>query len=150
MRAYNATDFQSAMRGPDPRMVELAYLQERLGAAATLLAQSQPLVGTVLTERGSMEVLDAMAAFGIDTVVYRFGTSVVTDDGVACLVHHYPLPHARLEERQDWASHLAELPWVNLWDALRALAVARQIGARRTPYEPRGDDGDGGDGAHPS
>ena len=144
MRAYNATDFQSAMRGPDPRMVELAYLQERLGAAATLLAQSQPLVGTVLTERGSMEVLDAMAAFGIDTVVYRFGTSVVTDDGVACLVHHYPLPHARLEEHQDWASHLAAHAWVNLWDLVRALAVARQVGTHREDHGPFGD------GAHPS
>ena len=143
MKPYTAADFQSAMQGPDPRMAELAYLQERLGPAAELLAQSQPLAGTVFTEQGPMEVADAIAAFAVGTVVYRFGTWVVTEEGVACLVHHYPLVHARLAEQQDWASHLAEQPWVNLWDVLRALAVARQSGHRQH-HEPHGD------GAYPS
>jgi hypothetical protein len=144
MKPYTAADFQSAMQGHDPRREELAYLQERLGPAADLLVQSQPLLGTVLTEQGPMEVSEALAAFAVGTVVHRFGTWVVTEDGVACLVHHYPLTHARLNERQDWASHLAEQSWVNLWDALRALSVAQHTagrGQRGGPY---------GDAAHPS
>ena len=143
MKPYTAADFQSAMQGPDPRMEELAYLQARLGSAPELLPQSQPLAGTVLTEQGPMEVADAMAAFNVGTVVYRFGTWVVTEEGIACLVHHYPLPYARLAEQQDWARLLAAQSWVNLWDVLRALAVARQTG-HRTHHEPHGD------GAHPS
>ena len=90
-----------------------------------------------------MEVADAMAAFNVGTVVYRFGTWVVTEEGIACLVHHYPLTYARLAEQQDWARLLAAQSWVNLWDVLRALAVARQTG-HRTHHEPHGD------GAHPS
>ena len=144
MKRYTAADFQAAMHGPDPRMEELAYLQAWLGHSTSLLAQSQPLVGTVLTEQGPMEVADAIAAFDVGTVLYRFGTWVVTEDGVACLVHHYPLTHARLQEHQDWASLLAQHPWVNLWDALRALSVARHTGSRRQH------DGPHSDGAHPS
>lgn len=63
----------------------------------------------------------------VGTVIYRFGTWVVTDDGIACLVHHYPLTIVRLHEEQDWARHLAEQTWVNLWDFLRALAVASHV-----------------------
>ena len=144
MKPYTAADFQSDMHGPDPRMEELAYLEAGLGPAAGLLAQSQPLAGIVLTERGPMEVADAMAAFDVGTAVYRFGTWVVTEDGIACLVHHYPLTHARLQEQEDWASHLAEQTWANLWDALRALTVARQMGSGRQRHGPHGD------GAHPS
>lgn len=125
-------------------MAELTYLRARLGPAEELLAQSQPLEGTVFTEQGSMEVAAAMAAFDVRSVVYRFGTWVVTEDGIACLAHHYPLTQARLQERQDWASHLAEQPWVSLWDALRALAVAEHIRPHRQEHGPRGD------GAHPS
>jgi hypothetical protein len=144
MKPYTAADFQSAMQGPDPRREELIYLQERLGPAAGLLGQSQPLVGMVLTEQGPMEVSEALATFEVGTVVYRFGTWVVTEDGVACLVHHYPLTDARLRENQDWASHLAEQQWVNLWDALRALAVAQHAAGHGHYGGPYGDAG------HPS
>ena len=144
MKPYTATDFQSAMHGRDPRMEELAYLQARLGPAAELLAQNLPLAGTVLTEQGPMEVADAMAAFDVGNVVYRFGTWVVTKDGIACLAHHYPLTHERLQEHQNWASHLAEQAWVNLWDLVRALAVAAQMQSFRQERGPYGD------GAHPS
>ncbi len=143
MKPYTAADFQAAMQGPDPRMAELAYLRARLGPPAELLAQSLPPEGTILTEQGPMDVADAMAAFGVDHVIYRFGTWVVTGDGIACLVHHYPLTQARLREHQDWASHLAEHAWVNLWDLVRALAVAHELGSRRD------DPGPYGDGAHP-
>ena len=144
MKRYTAADFQSDMHGPDPRMEELVYLQARLGPASALLAQSEPLAGILFTEQGAMDVADAAAAFAVGTVVYRFGTWVVTRDGVACLVHHYPLTHARLQEHEDWARHLAEQPWVNLWDALRALVVVEQIGQHREQGGPYGDS------AHPS
>ena len=144
MKPFTAADFQSAMHGPDPRTEELAYLQARLGPAAGLLAQSQPLAGTVLTEQGPMGVAEAIATFDVGKVMYRFGTWVVTEEGVACLAHHFPLTYARLRENQDWASHLAEQSWVSLWDALRALAVAQQTEPRRQG------DGPYGDGAHPS
>ena len=144
MKPYTATDFQSAMQGPDPRMAELAYLQARLRNAAELLVQSQPLEGTVLTEQGPMDVVDAMVAFDVGTVVYRFGTWVVTEDGIACLVRHYPLTRERLQEHQNWASHLAEQTWVSLWDLVRALAVTGHIHSRRQEHGPYGD------GAHPS
>lgn len=144
MRPYSATDFQADMQGPNPRMEELAYLQERLGAASALITQSQPLTGMVLTEQGPMDVADAMVAFGVETAVFRFGTWVVTEDGIACLAHHYPLSHARLQEHQDWAGHLAEQPWVNLWDLLRALEVARHMGSHGQHHGPSGD------GSHPS
>lgn len=142
-RHYTAADFQSALYGPDPRVAELEYLHALVEPAETLLAQSQPLTGTVYTQHGPMEVAAAMAEFGVETVVYRFGTWVVTDDGVACLIHHYPLTRERLSEQQDWASHLAEQDWVNLWDVLRALAVARHIARRGQP------DGSSGDTSHP-
>ncbi len=144
MPPYTDADFQAAMQAPDPRTAELRYLQAHLDPATTLRAQSQSMEGTVFTEQGPMEVRAAIAAFGVGTVQYRFGTWVVTEDGVACLVHHYPLPWARLAEAQDWASHLAELPWVNLWDLLRALAVARQATTHHTRSGPHGE------GAHPS
>lgn len=144
MRSYTAGDFQSAMHGPDPRMEELAYLQVRLESASILIAQSQPFTGTVFTERGSMEVEEAIAAFDVGRVLYRFGTWVVTEDGIACIVHHYPLAIARLNEGEDWASHLAEQPWVNLWDLLRALKVAHELAAHPRQSGPQGD------GSHPS
>ena len=139
MKSYTSSDFQAAMRGPEPRMEELAYLQARLEPSAGLLAQSQPLTGTIFTEQGPMEVADAITAFEIGTVVYRFGTWVVTEDGIACLAHRYPLTHALLQEQQDWASHLAEQSWVNLWDLLRALAVVQHTGSRQEQHGPYGE-----------
>ncbi len=139
MKRYTAADFQSAMHGRDPRMEELAYLQARLEAATELLAQSQPLVGTVFTERGPMEVVEAIAAFDVGRVLHRFGTWVVTESGIACLVHHYPLATARLHEGEDWASLLAEQTWVNLWDLLRALRVAQEPVTHQQQRGPHGD-----------
>jgi hypothetical protein len=136
---YNAADFQSAMHGPEPRMVELAYLQGLLGPPEVLMAQGQPLVGTVYTTQGPMEVAEALSVFGVGKVVYRFGTWVVTDDGIACLVHNYPLTSTRLREQQDWARHLAEQDWANLWDFLRAFTVAAQIGSLTPSPGPVGD-----------
>lgn len=130
MKRYTASDFHEAMHGRAPRMEELDYLQARLEEASVLLVQAQPLTGTVYTEHGPMDVADALAAFEVGNVVYRFGTWVVTDDGIACLVHHYPLTIARLHEQQDWASHLAEQEWVILWDVLRALVVSSHLRAR--------------------
>ena len=144
MRPYGGADFQSAMHGQDPRMAELAYLQATLTDAGRLLEQSQPLVGTVFTEQGPMDVVDAMAAFAVDRVVYRFGTWVVTDDGIACLTRHYPLTRARLQEHENWASHLAEQSWANLWDLVRAMVVAEQSVWRTREQGPFGDE------AHPS
>lgn len=144
MKAYTATDFQTDMRGPDPRMIELAYLQAHLEPIDDLLAQSQPLAGTIFTEQGPLEVHQAIAAFGVAPVLYRFGTWAVTSDGVACLVRHYPLSHSQLHEQQDWASYLAEQGWVNLWDLLRTLKVAHHIAARRQQGGPHGQE------AHPS
>lgn len=144
MKTYTAADFQTDMRGPDPRMIELAYLQAHLDPIDDVLAQSQPLTGIVFTEQGSMEVLQAIAAFGVETVVYRFGTWAVTDAGVACLVRHYPLSHVQLQEQQDWVSYLAEQGWVNLWDLLRALKVAQYITSRRQQGGPQGQE------THPS
>lgn len=139
MKPYTAANFQAAMHGLEPRMEELAYLQARLEPANGLLAQAQPLTGTVFTDRGPMELPDALVAFDVGTVIYRFGTWVVTGDGIACLVHHYPLTTARLHEQQDWASHLAEQGWVNLWDFLRALAVASHVGKRGSNDDSHGD-----------
>lgn len=144
MKPYTAADFQSAMHGLEPRMEELAYLRARLEPSSVLIAQAQPLTGTVFTEQGRMQVTDALVVFSVAPVIYRFGTWAVTEDGVACLVHHYPLTHARLHEPQDWASHLAEQEWVNLWDFLRALVVAAHVGSRRQQEGPQGD------GAQPS
>lgn len=140
---YTAADFQSALHGPGSRMEELAYLQALLGPAEALLSQNQPMAGIVYTERGPMDVLDAMGVFGIDNVMYRFGTWVVTNDGVACLVHHYPLTRARLSEEQNWPSHLAEQSWVSLWDLLRALLVEQHVRSRTKHHETSGD------GTHP-
>jgi hypothetical protein len=144
MKRYDAAAFQSAMQGPDPRIAELNYLRSRLESAADVLPQSQPLTGTVFTERGPMEVEEALVTFEVGRVLYRFGTWVVTEDGIASLVHAYPLVHARLEEHQDWASLLAEQSWVNLWDLLRALLVVQHMGPHRKQT------GGHGDGAHPS
>ena len=141
---YTAADFQSALHGPEPRMEELAYLQALLGPAEALLLQSQSMTGIVYTEHGPLEVVEAAVVFGVDKVVYRFGTWVVTEDGVACLVHQYPLTRARLSEQQDWASHLAEQSWVNLWDLLRALVVERHVRSQTKHHESSGD------GPHPS
>ncbi len=124
-------------------MEELAYLQALLGSAEALLLQSQPLTGTVYTDQGAMDVAAALVAFDVERVVYRFGTWVVTEDGVACLVHHYPLTRARLSEPQDWASHLAEQSWVNLWDLQRALVVEQHLRSRTNHRGPSGD------GTHP-
>ena len=139
MKPYTAADFHTAMHGIEPRMEELAYLQARLASASVLLAQAQPLTGTVYTERGPMEIAEALVAFNVGTVTHRFGTWVVTEDGIACLVHHYPLTSARLHEQQDWASHLAEQSWVNLWDFLRALTVASNAKTREQQDGSRGD-----------
>jgi hypothetical protein len=84
------------------------------------------------------------AAVAVGPVRYRFGTWVVTDDGIACLVHRYPLSHARRAQAQDWPRHLPELPWVNVWDLLRAVAVVQAVG----PHPPR--PGPQGEAAHPS
>lgn len=138
MKSYTATDFQTDMRGPDPRMIELAYLQAHLEPIDDLLAQSQPLTGTVFTEQGPMEVVQAIAAFEVEAVVYRFGTWVVTGGGVACLIRHYPLSHVQLQEQQDWIGYLAEQGWVNLWDLLRALVAARHSASRREQGGPYG------------
>ncbi|HZG67442.1 MAG TPA: hypothetical protein VEZ12_11910 [Herpetosiphonaceae bacterium] len=140
MKPFGDAEFHTAMHRPAPRVAELAYLQACLGDAAQLLLQSQPLVGTVFTEQGPMEVTDAIAAFDVGTVVYRFGTWVVTDDGIACLTRHYPLTRARLKEHEDWAGHVAEQTWANLWDLVRALVVAQQSGARQQGSGPYGDD----------
>lgn len=139
MKPYTASDFQAAMQGLEPRMAELAYLQARLEPASVLLAQAQPLTGTVFTDRGPMDLSEALVAFEVGTVLYRFGTWVVTEDGIACLVHHYPLTLARLHEQQDWARHLAEQGWVSLWDVLRAMAVAAHVGKRAQDDGPQGD-----------
>lgn len=144
MKRYGDADFHAAMQRTDPRTAELGYLQACLRDAARLLEQSQPLIGTVLTERGPMEVVDAIAAFDVGTVRYRFGTWAVTEDGIACLVRHYPLTRSRLQENEDWAMHLAEQTWANLWDLVRALVVAEQSEPRRQDHGPYGDD------AHPS
>jgi hypothetical protein len=144
MKPYTTNDFQSAMSGLAPRIEELEYLQARLGPASELLAQHQPMAGVIYTERGPMDAADTVAAFSTGTVLYRFGTWVVTENGIACLTHHYPLTHARLQEHQDWASHLAEQTWVCLWDLLRALAVARMTGSSHHDHGPHGDS------AHPS
>ena len=144
MSSYTAGDFQSAMHGPDPRMEELGYLQAHMEPATALVAQSQPLNGIVFTERGQMEVAEAIAAFNVDRVLYRFGTWVVTENGIACLAHQFPLTTSRLHEGQDWARYLAEQPWVNLWDLLRALTVAHDLAARSSQRGPQGD------GSHPS
>lgn len=143
-KRYSAADFQSAMYGPEPRTAELLYLQAVVGPAEALLPQSQPLTGTIYTLNGPMDVAEALVAFGVKTALYRFGTWVVTDDGIACLTHHYPLTLARLDEQQDWASHLAEQAWVNLWDFLRALRVASHVGTRGQPS------GSSGDPTHPA
>ncbi len=144
MKHFTAADFRTAMRGPDPRRAELAFLQSVIGPADDLLAQSQPPSGTVLTERGVMDVAEAMVAFDVGTVIHRFGTWVVTGDGIACLVRHYPLTEKRLHEHEDWAALLAEQPWVNLWDFLRALAVAQHLRRRHPEHGPSGD------GAYPA
>lgn len=127
MRRYTATDFQTAMYGPDPRTVELVYLQSRLEPPAVLLAQSQSLIGTVFTEHGAMRVSEAITAFEVGSVLYRFGTWAVTEHGVACLVHPTSLTQAQIQQRDEIVRQLAEQSWVNLWDLLRALAVARHI-----------------------
>lgn len=144
MRRYTAMDFQAAMYGPDSRSIELAYLQSRLGPTAVLLAQHQSLVGTVFTEQGAMRVTDAIAAYEVGPVLYRFGTWVVTEHGVACLVHHYPIAQAQLQHHTEIARQLAEQSWVNLWDLLRALAVARH--AESAPRQG----GEQGNETHPS
>lgn len=95
-----------------------------------MLAEAQPVTGTIFTDRGPMDVSEVLVAFEVGAVVYRFGTCVVTEDGIACRAHHYPLTIARLHEQQDWASHLAEQAWVNVCDVLRALTVAAHIGQR--------------------
>lgn len=140
---YTAADFQAAMHGPEPRLEELAYLQALIGPAEALLSQSQPLVGIVYTEHGPMEIAEALARFDVDHVLYRFGSWVVTENGIACLVHHYPLDRARLQEHQNWAQHLAEQSWVNLWDVLRALVVEQHVRSRMKQHGPHGD------GTHP-
>lgn len=144
MKDYSAANYQAAMDSSDPRMEELDYLQARLGPASDLLPQSQPLTGSIMTEQGPMEVADALDLFVGCEVLYRFGTWVVTEEGVGCLVHRYPLSYARLHEQQDWERHLAEQSWANLWDALRALTVARHISRHSKPEGPHGD------AAHPS
>lgn len=144
MKRYTASDFQAAMHGQDPRRAELAHLEACIGPPAGLLAQSQPSTGMVLTEQGPMDVVDALQTLAIGKVVYRFGTWAVTEGRIACLVHAFPLSHAQLQENPDWPSHLAEQPWVNLWDALRALRVAIHVRAQRPP------DGSQGDAARPS
>src|SRR5690349_12013368 len=98
MSRYSAADFQADMAGPDPRMEELAYLEARVSSADDLLAQDEPLAGTIYTQQGPLEVTQAIAAFGVGTVLHRFGTWVVTDEGIACLAHHFPLSHAQLQE----------------------------------------------------
>ena len=144
MKPFGSADFQSAMHGLEPRLAELAYLRACVADAADLLIQSQPLIGTVFTEQGPMEVPEAMAAFGVDSVIYRFGTWVVTDDGIACLTRHFALTRSRLHEHEDWASHLAEQTWANLWDLVRALFVADQIPGHAKENGPYGSP------AHPS
>ncbi|MDP9314885.1 MAG: hypothetical protein M3R24_29105 [Chloroflexota bacterium] len=144
MKLYTAADFQTEMQTPDPRAAELSYLKMCLGSVTAILAQRQPLTGLIFTEQGPMDVADAVTLFVAGPVLHRFGTWVVTQDGIACLVHQYPLTQARLHEQEDWANHLAEQSWVNLWDLLRAMMVARQAGFSQQQ------DGPQGDGAQPS
>lgn len=144
VKRFGSADYQSFMNRADPRMVELAYIEERIGDVSQVVEQSQPLAGTVFTEQGAMDVADAIVAYNVGTVIHRFGTWVVTEDGIACLVRHYPLSRARLGEHENWASHLAEQTWANLWDVVRALVVEAQRGARSP--EP----GSHTDGTHPS
>lgn len=56
MKPHTAADFQTDMRGADPRMIELAYLQAHLDPIDDVLVQSQPLAGIIFTEQGPMEV----------------------------------------------------------------------------------------------
>ena len=100
MNAYTAADFQAALQPADPRLVDLAYLQAHRAPAPALLAQSQPMDGTLFTEQGPRTVVDAIGAVAVGPVRYWLGTWVVTDDGIACLVHRSPLTHARLVEAQ--------------------------------------------------
>lgn len=67
MKPHTAADFQTDMRGADPCMIELAYLQAHLDPIDDVLPQSQPLAGIVFTEQGPMEVRQAIAAFGVGT-----------------------------------------------------------------------------------
>lgn len=132
------------MNPPSPRMVELAYLEQCIGNGLHLHAQSQPLSGLIYTEQGAMDVSEALVAFAVGKVIYRFGTWVVTDDGIACLVRHYPLTRTRLREHEDWASHLAEQSWANLWDFVRALVQVKLVGLHKE--QELSEDG----GSHPS
>lgn len=144
MRRYTAMDFQAEMYGPNPRTIELAHLESRLGPTAALLAQSQSLVGTIFTEQGAMRIADAITAFGVGTVLYRFGTWAVTEQGIACLVHHYPIPQAQIQQQNEIARQMAEQSWVNLWDLLRALTVARHRESSSVDDEGQGNE------SHPS
>jgi hypothetical protein len=55
---------------------------------------------------------------------------VVTEDGVECMDHHYPVEKDRLwegEKDQGWVKHMFAKPWVDPADFAEALRIARHL-----------------------
>jgi len=68
MSSCTTADVQAAIQFPDPRMVELAYLQAHLAPATAVRAQRQLMDGTLFTEQGPRLVEDAISAVAVGPV----------------------------------------------------------------------------------
>jgi hypothetical protein len=79
---------------------------------------------------------EAVEKFEIGRIVKRFGTWVVTDYGMECLVHYYPIEKGRLPEWY-WRRHMAAKRWVNLVDFEQAYVFALDYHARRPGKKKR-------------
>ena len=85
----------------------------------------------VITDRtdpfSDKDTLDlAIYRLEVSPIVIRFGTWAITDYGVECLTHHYPVAKTRVHEL-DWVTHMKVKKWVNIYDFGLALHRARLI-----------------------
>ncbi len=79
------------------------------------------------------------------TILQQYGTWAVTDYGVECLEHYYPIEKKRLHD-DSWTLHMAEKNWVDMYDFLRAFYAGRCYHypkRYRHPYDTRAAQGGG-------
>src|SRR5438105_3695690 len=88
-----------------------------------VMATKETPVITVHGERISLAA--ALRRSDVSPIVRRFGTWAVTEYGVECLAHYYPIRKERLWQAYPWERHMATKRWVVQEDLRPALIFGR-------------------------
>lgn len=66
----------------------------------------------------------------VGKIVKQFGTWAVTEYGLECLAHYYPIDRERIFSKDkatwDWPRHMSTKRWIDMSDFLDAYASARE------------------------